>query len=73
MGYAVRTDRYRYVEWQEWKTKRIIARELYDHRHDVNEARNVAAMSEYKNDISRLSQLLRKGWREVLPEVPERM
>ena len=73
MGYAVRTDRYRYVEWQEWKTKKIIARELYDHQHDVHEARNVAAMSEYKNDISRLSQLLRKGWREVLPEVPERM
>ncbi len=28
MGYAVRTDRYRYVEWHDWKTKEIVAREL---------------------------------------------
>ena len=26
MGYAVRTERCHYVEWQEWETKKIVAR-----------------------------------------------
>ncbi len=37
MGYAVRTARYRYVEWREWKSGTIEARELYDHEGDPNE------------------------------------
>jgi len=71
MGYAVRTDRYRYVEWQEWKTKKIIARELYDHQEDPNETHNVAATPDYKKDVARLSQTLHRGWREVLPVVSD--
>ena len=30
MGYAVRTDRYRYVEWQKAESGDVLARELYD-------------------------------------------
>ncbi|MBN2580964.1 MAG: sulfatase [Pirellulales bacterium] len=59
MGYAVRTDRYRYVEWREWKTGKAVARELYDHQKDPDETRNVAALSEYFKEVSRLSGLLK--------------
>ena len=33
---------YRYTEWRDWKTGRIVARELYDHNHDPGENRNIA-------------------------------
>lgn len=42
MGYAVRTHRYRYVEWREWQSKKVVARELYDHEHDAAEMNNIA-------------------------------
>ena len=42
MGYAVRTDRYRYVEWRKRDGAEVVARELYDHQTDPNEDRNVA-------------------------------
>lgn len=37
MGYAMRTDRYRYIEWRETGTHRVRARELYDHVQDPQE------------------------------------
>jgi len=30
MGYSIRTNRRRYVEWINWETKQFAARELYD-------------------------------------------
>lgn len=42
MGYSVRTDQVRYTEWRDWETGQVIARELYDHRHDPHETRNTA-------------------------------
>ncbi len=32
MGYAIRTDSHRFVEWREFQTAEPTARELYDHR-----------------------------------------
>jgi len=46
MGYAVRTDGYRYVEWREWKSKHVVAVELYEHKHDSDEMRNVSGQPE---------------------------
>lgn len=43
MGYSLRTRRYRYTEWRDWKTGNVIARELYDHQADPYENHNVAA------------------------------
>lgn len=40
MGVSVRTTRVRYTEWRDWKTKSVIARELYDAQRDPTELRN---------------------------------
>ncbi len=42
MGYSVRTDRYRYTEWRDFKTNEVIATELYDHKTDAAETRNIS-------------------------------
>jgi len=70
MGYAIRTDRYRYVEWQEWETKQVVARELYDHRSDAREMVNVALCEQHKATIAELSKLLNAGWQAAGPPGP---
>ena len=68
MGYAVRTNRYRYVEWRDWKTEEIVARELYDHENDPREMRNVAKLERNRETIDRLARVLSAGWKKALPE-----
>jgi len=67
MGYTVRTDRYRYVEWYEWnaeqKTKgNFIARELFDHDTDPQENINIANKPGNEALIEQLSQSLGNGF-----------
>ena len=64
-GFAVRTDRYRYVEWKK-SDGEIIARELYDHKTDPQESRNVA--QQHPDIVTELSKKLAAGWRAALPE-----
>ena len=40
MGYSVRTVSVRYTEWRDWKTKGVIARELYATEQDPAESKN---------------------------------
>lgn len=72
MGYAVRTDRCRYVEWREWKRKELLARELYDHSEDARETANLAERKEHSAAVARLGKLLRAGWRAAMPPNPSR-
>ncbi|SMP78279.1 iduronate 2-sulfatase [Neorhodopirellula lusitana] len=58
MGYSLRNDRYRYTEWIQAGTKRVVARELYDHRDTKTPESNLASSPEHKDRISRLSQQL---------------
>ncbi len=58
MGYAVRTDRYRYVEWRDWNSKQTVARELYDQQNDPQEMNNVADDPQYAQRIKRLSAMI---------------
>ncbi|MBL7187431.1 MAG: hypothetical protein ISS70_14005 [Phycisphaerae bacterium] len=44
-----------------------MARELYDHEKDPHENVNSAAEPEYKQDVERLSQMLKRGWRAAVP------
>ncbi len=63
MGYAMRTDRYRYIEWLHATTGEIAATELYDHANDSDENINIAADQEQLATVDQLSKQL---W-ETLP------
>lgn len=48
MGYTIRTDTHRYVEWRARDSGEIAARELYDHRIDPHENTNLAPRPEHR-------------------------
>ncbi len=68
MGYSIRTDRYRYTEWQPRDGGEPVARELYDHQEDPQENVNLAGRAEHKELVKGLSRQLRAGWRAALPK-----
>lgn len=55
MGASVRTERYRYTEWDAGEA------ELYDHQTDPRESRNLAADARSKAIVARHQRLLRQG------------
>ncbi len=57
LGTALRTNRYRYVEWRD-KTGQLVDQELYDHQKDPEENENVAGKAEYAERIKQLERLL---------------
>ena len=65
MGRAIRTRRYRLVEWRRHTTDQLTGRELYDHDHDPHETTNLAERPEYQAPIESLSRRLRNSakWR----------
>jgi iduronate 2-sulfatase len=70
MGYSMRNDRYRYTEWIQVGTKRVVARELYDHSETSTPNRNLAAMNEHQDLVSRLSEQLGAAERIEVTKVP---
>ena len=56
MGYSIRTDRWRYTEWRDWKTGMIRVRELYDHANDPLETINIAGEPHVASMIAVLSK-----------------
>ncbi|MFP6874752.1 MAG: sulfatase [Verrucomicrobiales bacterium] len=62
MGYAVRTKNYRYVQWRDWKTGSVLARELYDRVRDPGEMHNIAAVHGQAGVVDRLEKILAGGW-----------
>ncbi|TWT40613.1 Arylsulfatase [Thalassoglobus neptunius] len=62
IGRAIRTDRFRYIEWTETASGRIFERELYDHRADPNETFNVANNPQYADRTQGLKKLLRRSY-----------
>ena len=67
-GYSMRTERFRYTEWQNRKTGEVLARELYDHERDPHENVNAAGQPQYRADVERLSKMLKAGWRAARPD-----
>ncbi len=65
LGTAMRTDRWRYVEWR--KGAELIDRELYDHQSDPGENENVAARPEHAAVLAQLSEQLAAGWKAARP------
>jgi iduronate 2-sulfatase len=70
MGYAMRTDRYRFVEWRDFGTGQVTARELYDHSQDHSESVNLAESASGELLESLTSQLLQHHPRRELRMVP---
>jgi arylsulfatase A-like enzyme len=76
MGWAVRTPRYRYVEWRRvsrdglqyiWSGD-VVGRELYDYQLDANESRNLVESAEYRTVLDDMVQ----QFDMVLPHLPDR-
>jgi iduronate 2-sulfatase len=55
MGYSVRTDKWRYTEWDNGKR----GTELYDEANDPDELRNLAADPKHTKTVSDMQRLLR--------------
>lgn len=58
MGYSMRTVRYRYTEWIEWESEKIVAKELYDHKRDPEEMVNIIGEMD-ESFVNQLSEKLR--------------
>jgi len=58
MGYSMRTERYRYTEWIEWESGKIVAKELYDHKRDPEEMVNIIGEMD-ESFVNQLSEKLR--------------
>ena len=67
MGYAIRTRRYRYVEWRVWNNGEVVARELYDYKTDASETENCIDKPQYAGPQKKLEQTLAAGWQEAKP------
>ena len=66
-GYALRTKRYRYVEWVErdvrtdhrrYTKDKVVARELYDYEKDPLEKISVVDDPDYQSVVARLSKMM---------------
>ncbi|MGQ9651093.1 MAG: sulfatase/phosphatase domain-containing protein [Phycisphaerae bacterium] len=55
MGRSLRTERWRYTEWDEGRQ----GTELYDHQNDPKEYRNLANDPAYAHTVATLRQMLR--------------
>ena len=68
MGYAMRTDRYRLVVWKDYTKPDVepLFIELYDHKKDPVESRNVAAKR--PELVKRLLKQFDAGWEASLPK-----
>ncbi len=69
-GYSLRTDRWRYTEWDGGKE----GRELYDHAQDFRELTNLANRPEHAQTIHQLSEQMNVAIKQTLPpsgEIPE--
>lgn len=83
MGYSIRTEKYRYTVWVNWKDRvldmnKVLATELYDYDKDPLETVNVATKKEYAVVLKDMERLFndfkskRIGKAVVLPEDPQK-
>ncbi|MDA0349502.1 MAG: sulfatase [Verrucomicrobia bacterium] len=66
MGATIRTDRWRYTEWNEGEQ----GAELYDHANDPHEFKNLASQEEHQQTIRKLSEKLRATVNGQVPTSP---
>ena len=59
-GYAVRTERWRYVEWRAHESDEVVARELYDYALPIPEIRNL--VDDHPAVAAEHARILAAGW-----------
>jgi iduronate 2-sulfatase len=59
MGYALKTDRWSYHEWRDFKTGHVVGQELYDQQTDPLETVNIAGTVGAAAQIPALAEQLR--------------
>jgi iduronate 2-sulfatase len=64
-GYSVRTRQYRFTIWKDDESAKVLSRELYDHRVDPLEMRNVAENPDYSEIVERLERIREQGWSAI--------
>jgi iduronate 2-sulfatase len=57
-GHSIRTERYRYTEWDHGKQ----GAELYDYQTDPGELQNLAKDPKHATTIAELKALVQKNW-----------
>jgi len=57
-GHAVRTERWRYIEWDDGKR----GVQLYDHKNDPHEHQNLAEDPRYAPVVAEMKALVKKNW-----------
>ena len=57
-GYSVRTERWRYIEWDDGAK----GAQLYDHDADPHEYRNLAEDPKYADVVKEMKALVKKNW-----------
>jgi iduronate 2-sulfatase len=62
MGYSVRTGTVRYTEWRDWKTRAVIARELYATEQDPAELKNRVDDAALKDQQAEAGKWLREKY-----------
>ena len=69
MGYAMRTDRYRFMVWRDYRDANAepVFFELYDHENDPNETKNIA--DENPELVKELLVQFNKGWKGNLAKL----
>jgi iduronate 2-sulfatase len=72
MGYSIRSGKWRYTEWIDRQSGRIVDRELYDQSTGPVAARNLVDEPELVDTVKRLSTTLDRGqgWRNVKEQLP---
>lgn len=58
IGYSVRNERYRYIEWVHPVTKKVRGRDLFDYANDPHETRNQADNPEYAEALENMIRIL---------------
>lgn len=70
MGYSIRTPDYRMVEWREFSSGEVTARELYDHRSEHSETKNIIDSAEEELVDNLIAELLQTHPRRGLIMIP---
>ncbi len=67
MGYSIRSGQWRYTEWIERKTGKVLDRELYEHKDSPLATANQVSDPALADTVGKLSRLLDKGrgWKKV--------